>query len=399
MTAFVMPSLGADMESGTLVEWLVKPGDKVHKGDIVAVIETHKGAIDVEIFEEGTISQLCASVGETIPVGGILAELGEEGKRAPVSASSPVPTSLPPIPHPAPADLGATELPRLKASPGARRLAAEHGIALAELSGTGVGGSISLVDVELARVTGKGRGPAARTPEAAPEVRGSRGGGFDIVEMRRAIAAAMTRSKREIPHYYLASTVDMKASIDWLAGYNEARPPEERLLPAALLLKATALALRKHLQFNGFWQDDGFRPGAGIHVGWAISLRGGGLIAPAIQDADSLAVPEVMTKLRDLVGRARSGGLRSSELMDPTITITSLGERGADVVTGVIYPPQVAIIGFGRIRERPCIFEGQAVARQMVEVTLAADHRASDGHAGGLLLFAIEQALQEPEKL
>jgi pyruvate dehydrogenase E2 component (dihydrolipoamide acetyltransferase) len=217
--------------------------------------------------------------------------------------------------------------------------------------------------------------------------------------MRRAIAMAMSRSKREIPHYYLSNTVDMAASLDWLATYNQDRPPAERMLAAVLLLKATALALRKVPQLNGFWRDDAFVPGEGIHIGWAISLRGGGLVSPAIHDVDTLGLPELMERLRDLVARARSGGLRSSELMDATITATSLGERGADSVTGVIYPPQVAIVGFGRIRERPWVVDGKLLARSLVDVSLAGDHRATDGHAGGLFLSSLENCLQEPETL
>jgi len=164
-------------------------------------------------------------------------------------------------------------------------------------------------------------------------------------------------------------------------------------------MKVSALGLRKVPQFNGFWQDDQFRPGPGIHLGWAISLRGGGLVAPAIHDADRLTLPELMAALRARCTRSRSGGLRSSEITDPTITVTSLGERGAESVLGVIYPPQVALVGFGRIVEQPWVVGGKVVARPLVCATLAADHRASDGHTGGQLLAAIDAALQSPERL
>jgi pyruvate dehydrogenase E2 component (dihydrolipoamide acetyltransferase) len=217
--------------------------------------------------------------------------------------------------------------------------------------------------------------------------------------MRKAIAAAMTRSKREIPHYYLTSAIDFDAVNTWVASYNEDRPPGQRLLPGALLLKATALALRESPQLNGFWEKNAFRPGPGIHVGWAISLRGGGLVSPAIHDADAKSLPDLMAALRDVVARARGGGLRSSELSDTTVTVTSLGDRGADDVIGIIYPPQVAIVGFGRIVQRPWVVDGKVVARPVVSVSLAADHRSSDGHAGGLLLAAIDRLLQEPSKL
>lgn len=217
--------------------------------------------------------------------------------------------------------------------------------------------------------------------------------------MRQAIAAAMGRSKREIPHYYLATTIDFAAAQAWLDAYNAERDPAERLLPATLLLKASAKALVEVTQINGFWEHDAFKAGPGIHLGWAIALRGGGLVAPAIHDAERKTLPELMAVLRDLVQRARTGGLRSSELTDPTITITSLGDRGAESVLGVIYPPQVAIVGFGRVVVGPWVVDGAVVPRPVVTVTLAADHRTSDGHVGGLLLAAIDRALQSPETL
>jgi len=217
--------------------------------------------------------------------------------------------------------------------------------------------------------------------------------------MRKAIAAAMGRSKREIQHYYLSHTVDLGAALAWLEAFNAAQPVPNRLLPAVLLLKAAALALREVPQLNGTYVDGGFRPGPGIHAGWAISLRGGGLVAPAILDADSRSLPELMSVMRDLVQRARTGGLRSSELSDPTITVTSLGEESVETVFPVIYPPQVALIGYGSVGTRPWVVDGRVEPRPLVTVSLAADHRASDGHIGALLLIAIERLLQEPEKL
>jgi pyruvate dehydrogenase E2 component (dihydrolipoamide acetyltransferase) len=444
MSDFVMPSLGADMESAKVSEWLVKPGDAVKKGDVVAVVETHKGAIEVEIFQEGTIAELCAKEGDDVPVGGLLARLSGPGEAiAAKPAAAPAPAAevpappkarpaeakpealpappapapappevrpaaearpeappTPPAPPPAPPLPSAAEGARAKVSPAARRRAAELGIDADALSGTGIDGSVTLADVELAAQTHAAPAPAARAPaaeEPAPPRKAR--GGFDPTEMRKAIAAAMSRSKREIPHYYLTSTIDLGNAITWLERYNEDKTPDLRLLPAVLLLKATALALSETPQLNGFWEEDAFRPGPGIHVGWAISLRGGGLVAPAIHDTDKKTLPELMAALRDIVGRARSGGLRSSELMDPTVTITSLGEQGADAVIGVIYPPQVAIIGFGRIAERPWIVGGRVKKRPLVSISLAADHRASDGHTGGMLLDAIDRLLQEPDKL
>jgi pyruvate dehydrogenase E2 component (dihydrolipoamide acetyltransferase) len=166
-----------------------------------------------------------------------------------------------------------------------------------------------------------------------------------------------------------------------------------------LLLKAVARALGEAPEFNGFFTAEGFQPGSGIHIGTAIAIRGGGLIAPAIRDADKLPLDELMARLRDLVTRARSGALRSSELSDPTITVTNLGERGVETVFGVIYPPQVALVGFGMPVERPWAVAGEVAARHVLTTTLAADHRASDGHRGALFLADIDRRLQSPETL
>ena len=217
--------------------------------------------------------------------------------------------------------------------------------------------------------------------------------------MRRVIAAAMARSKREIPHYYLASTIDMRQSLNWLAGENAKRPVTKRLLYSALLIRAVALALRDTPELNGFWIDDGFKAGAGIHIGVAISLRQGGLVNPAMHDVDKKNLDELMENMLDLVNRARTGHLRSSELADGTITVTNLGEQGVASVFGVIYPPQVALVGFGKIAERPVAYNGMVGVRPMIEATLAADHRVSDGHRGGRFLLAVDRLLQEPEKL
>jgi pyruvate dehydrogenase E2 component (dihydrolipoamide acetyltransferase) len=218
-------------------------------------------------------------------------------------------------------------------------------------------------------------------------------------EMRKAIAAAMARSKREIPHYYLAETIPMRKALAWLAHANEGRPVTERLLMGVLQLKAVALALKRYPELNGFWRDGAFQPGGGIHVGVAISIRQGGLIAPAIHDVDAQGLPELMRSLADLVKRARAWSLRSSEMSDPTVTVTNLGEQGVEAVYGVIYPPQVALVGFGRLAERAWAEDGSLRAMPVVVATLAADHRASDGHRGARFLAELREFLQRPEAL
>jgi pyruvate dehydrogenase E2 component (dihydrolipoamide acetyltransferase) len=216
--------------------------------------------------------------------------------------------------------------------------------------------------------------------------------------MRRAIAAAMARSKREIPHFYLEHTVALTGLRARLDALNADRPPAERLLPAVFVIRATARALARHPGFNGHYVDGEFRPAERVHLGTAVAIRGGGLIAPAIHDADRLDLDQLMARLKDLVARARGGGLRGSELADPTATLSSLGERGVDALYGVIHPPQVALIGAGRPVRRPWA-EGDAVAvREVMTLTLAADHRVGDGHAGALFLAEIGRLIETPEE-
>jgi len=492
-----MPSLGADMDAGTLLEWYVGPGDTVKRGDIVALVDTDKAAIEVEVFEDGVVGELLVPPGEKVPVGTPLAMILPAGAAAaaapaatqgaelpaqeaaadtgtqpgtqpatqpatraatvaaPVTAA-PVPATAAP-PKPAQPDAGrrpaATPAARnharelgidlgtlqgsgrhgvitsqdvdaaaratpgsgagtaagpgahVRASPLARRLASEAGIELSGLPGSGPGGAVTQDDVRAAAGQ-PARAPSPTqviTPAPARPAEGAALASEDEDErsaaMRRAIAAAMSRSKREIPHYYLSLHVDMTRALAWLEETNLQRAVTERVLPAALVLKATALAARDVPDLNGFYLEDGFHPSQAVHLGVGISLRQGGLIAPAIHDADTKDLPALMAALRDLVKRTRNLQLRSSELTDATMTSTNLGDQGVESVFGIIYPPQVALVGFGRILERPWAENGMLAVRKQMHITLSADHRASDGHRGGLFLSAIERHLQHPEEL
>lgn len=370
-----MPSLGADMEAGTLAKWLVKPGDAVRRGDIVAVVQTEKADVEVEVFASGAIEEIHVREGEKVPVGTLLATVRAEGEAA--AEAAPGPPAAPGAPAPPGGE-------RARASPAARRRAAELGVDLGALRGTGPEGSITVADVE-------GAGPTA--PSGAAPVSDRSAG------MRRAIAAAMSRSNREIPHYYLGTEIDLTAAQQWLAVENSKRTVAERILPAALLLRCVALAAGEVPEMNGFWVDGAFRPSSAVHLGVAISLREGGLVAPALHDAGNKGLEELMRDLRDLVTRARAGTLRSSEMSDPTVTVTNLGDLGVETVFGVIFPPQVALVGFGKVVERARLRQGTVVSAPTVTATLAADHRVSDGHRGGLFLAAIDRLAQRPEKL
>ena len=392
MIEFKLPSLGADMDEGKLLEWKVKPGDAVRKGDVVAVVDTTKAAVEVETWQEGVVEALLVEPGTTIPVGTVMARFLAPGEKAgavahaepagpaPVRVAAPVPTAPAAALAAAPPPTGEHR----PVSPAARRRARDLGIDPDSLAGTGPHGAVTIDDVEKAAAT-PAKGPAPAVDRAA--------------EMRKAIAAAMSRSKREIPHYYLAESIPMRRAQAWLAELNATRPITGRILMAAVQLRAVALALHGFPDLNGTWQDGAWRPSAEVNTGVAISLRQGGLVAPGIRGVQGLAIDELMARLADLVKRARAGSLRSSEFSDPTITITNLGDTGVEATYPVIYPPQVAIVGLGKIALRPWVEDGAVVARPVVVATLAADHRVSDGHRGAAFLAELSRRFQEPEKL
>jgi pyruvate dehydrogenase E2 component (dihydrolipoamide acetyltransferase) len=451
-----MPALGADMDEGTIAEWLVKPGDTIRKGDPIAVVDTAKSAIEVESFHTGTVGELLIGEGETVPVGTVLATIAEPAAKPPAAAEAAAVRATPLVRREAGelgvdlarvrgtghggtvtrADVERAAAPRPRVSPLARRVAADLGVDLAAVTGTGPGGAIREGDVRAAARTGgrpgaggpqapagtatpAGARPAAAGPSAeaaaagvagldraagrragaAPAAAGAAGRAERALAMRQAIARLMARSKREIPHYYVSNTVDLGVAMAWLRERNRELEMSQRLVPAALLLKAAALAARQVPQVNGYWLDDHFDQAGHVHLGTAISLRGGGLITPAIHDADQLPLAALMAALRDLVTRARAGRLRRAELTDATLTVTNLGDQGVESVQGVIYPPQVALVGFGKVVERPWAVGGLLGVRPVVFTTLAADHRATDGYTGGRYLAAIDGLLQKPEEL
>lgn len=379
-----LPSFGADMDDAEFVQWRVEPGQAVKRGDIACVVETSKGAIDVEVWQDGTVARLVAEPGQRLPVGHLLAWLATEGEdwrnvaAQPLSPDERQPATAPaavaeaPVAAAAPAPAPAAGV---QASPAARRRAAELGVDLTALAAPG-SAPISLDDVE--------RAAAART--ATPQE-----------AMRSAIGAAMARSKREIPHYYLGCEIVLEPALRWLEAFNAERPVPERVLFAALALRAIGLALREAPQLNGRFVHGRFEPAKAIHLGVVTSLRGGGLVVPTVHDADRLTLPALMQSLREALTRARSGQLRSSDLADATTTVTNLGELGTDTVYGVIYPPQVALIGLGQVAPRPVVQDGAVVAARTVHLSLAADHRVSDGLIGARFLAAVCERLAHPE--
>lgn len=391
-----MPSLGADMEDGTLIEQLVAPGEPVHRGDIIAAVETQKGAIEIEVFEDGFLDKWLVPLGTKVPVGTPIALIRASDVPDAPQPTDPTPTPPPPElpqptepdtpppmpeePSPSPEQPPATPpeittSDRQRVSPAARRHAAQIGFDLASL---GTDKIISLDDLPDSPAPSKGE---------------------PLPAMRQAISAAMTRSKREIPHYYLSDSIDLTVAEDFIATHNADLQPDARLTIGVLYIRAVALAAQAFPEFNGHFEEGHFMPGDAVHLGMAINLRGGGLVAPALHDAADGDLATLMARLKDLVTRVRQGRFRARELSDPTITLTSLGDRGVNGITGVIFPPQVAIVGIGTPSLRAVVVDGTVQPRRIADITLAADHRVSDGHKGAQFLRRIIKHLQNPEQL
>lgn len=396
---YAMPSLGADMDEGSIIEWLVAVGDRVERGQVVARVETEKSDIDIEIWLDGVVAEINVEPNRTVPVGTTLMRIdtgaGEE------VADSPVPSSVPearpriePTRQPGSEPNVRREAPGgvVWATPLARRLAGDRGIELSDVVGSGPEGAIRSSDLE--QVTGQPE-PLEGQPDAvvpSPRRRSDR--------MRSAIAVRMARSNAEIPHYRLQRDVDCGPLMEHLSSINESRPVAERIVPAAAFVRAVAIAADRHREFNGSWLDNRFHPGSGVNVSVAISLREGGLVTPTIRHADARGLDETMAAIKAFATAARTGTIRSQWTDGgSSITVTNLGERGADLVHGLISPNEVALVGFGRIVERPWVVHGDVVARPIVTVTLGADHRATDGAVGSRFLNTLANALEEPEQL
>lgn len=484
MIEFRMPSLGADMTEGTVLHWFVHPGDQVKRGDIVAEVDTTKAAIEIECFDDGIVEQIRVPEGRTVPVGEVLATIGdgvsrapdrtqraptettaepaspespliaaESGSQAPAASSAELEHTHPPQrmtplirrlaeqagldadalhgtgpegrvlrsdidsavrrhdaaqqedgkvrhgPSPA-ASTGSSSARHTRASGLARRLADTSGLDLSAAVGSGPGGAVRAGDLPSAPPrAGVEKSAEATSVDTAIETPESVGPGRDVAAMRSMIASAMVRSKQTVPHYYLSDTIDVSAAVTWLLRRNATASVESRILLPAVLFRAIASAARQVPQLNGHWLHDGLQPASAVHLGVVVSLRGGGIIVPTIADADGLDLPAMMSALRSVVARARAGRLRSSDTTAATITVTSLGDMGVDSVYGVIAVPQVAIVGVGAVRERPCAVDGLLGVRPQLTATLSADHRASDGATGARFLHVIADLVQHPQEL
>lgn len=427
MIEFLMPSLGADMEDATLIEWKKKPGDTVKRGDIIAEVETQKELIEIEIFEEGTIGELLIKEGVKVPVGTVMALINPSEVTLETKKAEKIPESIPiqSIEEKIIESINAPKVEDLsiKIAPLAERIsednnppkitepdkaitkddvdnpiekieAEDNHIDISQITGTGPDGAITKEDVDFS-IAEREKIETEKVEKIPVEIEKR---GTAVEAIRSAVAAAMSKSNSEIPHYYLEKKIDMTNALAWMQVANSKRPLKKRLLPVTLLLKATAKSLLEFPDLNAIW-DNGLQLKKDINIGFVVSLRTGGIIVPALHQVNLKSIDEIMDALNDIIPRARALRLRSSELSDSTITLTSIGDGGADSVFGVIYPPQVAIIGFGSIVKLPFAEHEMIGIRSCISVTLAGDHRATDGLTGSRFLVTLNKYLQIPEAL
>ncbi|HSK09613.1 MAG TPA: dihydrolipoamide acetyltransferase family protein [Vicinamibacterales bacterium] len=424
----VMPKLSDTMEEGKILRWLKKEGDKVETGQTLAEVETDKATVEMEAYTNGVIRKLIATEGDTIPIGALIAVIGApdedisallESAQAPKPAAAPEPPAKPqqrpaaaarpapaqarrpgptPAPRPAPAEKpqaepaeGAEGGRGLRASPLALRMAADAGIDVATLQGTGPQGRIIRRDIEEAVEKAKGGGEAApaAVPPAHPteEVRE-----VELSSMRRTIAKRLVQSKAPVPHFYL--TVDVRMDRAWQA-YRALRDENYPVSLNDVVVKATASALRRHPEINAAFAGDRVKQYTRVHIGIAVAIEDG-LITPVIRDADSKSLLDIAEEGRELAERARNRRLQPHEYTGGTFSISNLGMMGIEEFSAIINPPEAAILAVGAVREVPVVEDGTVTIGRRMKLTLSVDHRVADGAQGARFLQTLTRMLENP---
>ncbi|MGC6456707.1 MAG: dihydrolipoamide acetyltransferase family protein [Coraliomargaritaceae bacterium] len=412
-TLIDMPKLSDTMTVGTLVKWLKNEGDPVSNGDMVAEVETDKATMEVECFEEGILLKQYCSAGDEIPVGGAIAAIGEAGEDAPeVDTPAPVATeeaapaqteaqpaaatpASTPAPTPAPAAVAAPAVVSgpIKASPLAKKIAAEKGIDLATIQGSGPGGRIVKADVLNA-----GNAPAASRP-AAPAMEAL---SLPVSNMRKSIARALVGSKTQAPHFYLQMEVDGAP----LAAFRKALNAKYADLPKEqggikfsvndLTLKAAAEAVRRVPAINRSWEGETIQQHANVHLAFGVAIDDG-LLTPVIRAAESKNLHQISTEAKTLIKKARDKKLAPDEMSGSTLTVTNLGMFGISDFYGIINPNNAAILSIGATIKKPIVNEfDQIVIGQTMKVGLSGDHRTIDGAVGAQYLQALKEILEAP---
>ncbi len=411
-TTIVMPQMGYDMREGTVVRWRKQEGESVTRGEVIAEIETDKATVEVEAYSAGVLSKIVVEEGKTVPVGELIAVIGEPGETLPPieelqgSPPSPQPSATPlPLGEgvggegtEAPLTAPTTPVPstEVRATPIARRLAREKGIDLAKVSGTGPGGRITEADVvSYEKSGGEAPAPSAAAPAAQPVLPG---GKVELSRMRRAIAKVTVQSKREAPHFYVTSEIDMSEAMSVRAQLNETLGGDIRVSVNDLIVKAAALALVTYPNFNASFQEDHLQLHANLNIGIAIALEQG-LIVPAISDCQNKSLADIAKDSRDLIQRAQSGTLRAEEYTGGTFSISNLGMFDVESFAAIIFPPNAAVLAVGTVKELPVVRDGQIVIAQIMKATVSVDHRVADGAEGARFLMEVKKNLEQPVRL
>ena len=428
-TKVVMAQLSPTMEEGRLIEWKFAEGDAVSQGDIVAEIETDKANMDVEALGGGVLRKIVVQAGATVPVGALIgviagpdepidellaeaAAAAEAGAAAADGAATPAPAAVAADAGeasgaaeaaaavepagPAPVAETAAAGGRIKASPVARRMAAEGGIALAGVAGSGPGGRIVKADIEaaLAARAAAPPAPAPVLPDAPAPLPHLEDRVEEPSQMRKAIARRLAQSIGPVPHFFLTTEIDMGRALELRADLN-ARAAEGKIGVNDLLLKATAEALSRHPAVNASWEENAIRYHGAVHLGIAVAIDGG-LITPVLRDAGRKGLRRISVEARDLITRARERRLAPEEYQGGTFSVSNLGMFEIDQFTAIINPPEAGILAIGQTVEKPVVADGEVVVRKRMRVTMSCDHRVIDGATGAAFLGTFKAMLENP---
>ncbi len=414
-TNVIMPSLGFDMTEGKLANWIKKEGERVDKGQAIAEIETEKATVEIEASVAGVLQKILVQADQTVPVGTVIALIAEPGEAAP-STSTPA-TALPePVAAESAGAQPAVKRPtnggqivhdgdRIKASPLARRMAAEAGLVLSDISGTGPGGRIMERDIEAAKQSA--RVPAeperlkpspvpAPTPSAEAATTGDR---TPLNKMRQAIARRMTESKTTVPHFYVTVAINMGEALKMREQLNAMAGNGDKISVNDLVVAAVARTLPQFPMLNASYRDGALEKHARINIGIAVALDDG-LITPVLRDADKKTLKTIAVESKALGDRAHSNKLRSDDLGGSTFTISNLGMFGVDEFVAIINPPEAAILAVGAAIKQPVVDgDGELKVAPMMKATISVDHRAADGAQAARFLQALKTLLENPVNL
>jgi pyruvate dehydrogenase E2 component (dihydrolipoamide acetyltransferase) len=411
-TKVLMEALSPTMEEGRLVEWKKREGDAVAVGEVLAEVETDKAVMDLQARAAGLLLKQAIPPGTTVPVGqvvGVIGAAGEDvsgmldGSAARRVGGSATPPPPPPPPRPSPRPMAAAELTRIKASPLARKIAADRGLELSSLQGSGPEGRIVVRDLEAGSAESSRRAAPALALGAGPDART----GFtdvSLTQIRKSIAKRLAQSIGPIPTFYLTTEVDMERVSEAREALNEAAgrlggsaagasPPKVSFND--IVIKATALALRQHPACNAWWQDERIRYWHEVHISVAVAVEDG-LITPVVRHADLKSLREIAVEVKDLAGRARERRLQPQEYSGGTFSISNLGMFEIDEFTAVINPPEAGILAIGSVVPKPVAEGDRVVVRRRMRVTMSCDHRVIDGATGAAFLRTLKGMLENP---